>query len=138
MISGDIVWSPGLQAVSNLAQKVGISIDGLMASIYLPILEQLCSKDEFDLADTGEIYFDSGYFLASEGMVRQTALLAETTITPELGGNLKYENVSFRLVDIGSGTGPIRLDIFFNGHLVTLAWLKDLTNILLDKRVILR
>jgi len=138
VISDDAIWSHGIQFYVQINQKVNIVVDGLMVGVYMSILEQLCEMEEFVLGDTGDVYFEAAYVLSSEGYVRQTALVTGTDVKPEVDGQLKYKDFSFRLVDLGNRSpGPIRLDLFLLGKLFNYEWLKEIVNILLDKNVIL-
>jgi hypothetical protein len=137
VVSGDFIWSNGIQVYKDQGDMVVVTIDGLLAGVHMPILVDLYENDQFILADTGEIFFEPDYVLVSEDFVRLTALIRDTNIAIETGRNMRYKDISFRLVDIGRGWSSVRLDIFFKDHLFTLDWLKELCSMFLEKKVII-
>jgi TIR domain len=133
------IWSSGLRLQIADSNNITISFDGLLAGIYIPVIEKLCSNNKFTLAKTGRVFFERNHTLVTEDFIRQTALLAGTDIKPELSGQMKYKEISFRLLDIGNrdDDSRTRMDILFAGQLVTFDWLRDICQILLEKQIII-
>jgi hypothetical protein len=127
--AGNDLFSNGFQAAATARTEVTISIDGILAHIYLPIIQEQVESNTAKV-NSCLVLMNNNWSYHND-FLKRTALVKDTEIRLADQERFVYKDIPFRLY-AGNGFPVINTD----DVLITAKWLTSLLRLLVETEVI--